>query len=451
MAESQNIEYKESWRDEYLKWVCGFANAQGGKIYIGCDDNGEVVGVKDAKRLMEEIPNKIRDGMGIIVAVNQLEKNGLLYIEIDVPAYPIGISYKGVYHYRSGSTKQVLNGPALEAFLMRKHGATWDNLPLPAFKIGDVDDNAVKLFKALAAKKGRIESSLLDEPKEVLLEKLHLTNGEYLTNAAMLLFAKDPERYQLGAFIKIGYFESNADLLYQDEIHGSILEQVDKALEVIYLKYMRAKIRYEGVQRIERYFVPEDALREALLNAICHKQYQSGIPIQISVYEDRLYVANVGSLPENWTIESLMAKHSSVPYNPNIASVFYLAGFIESWGRGVEKICDALKADNLPMPEYTVHPGDIMIKFTGPEDRIVRVTDRLSDQLSEKLSDKLSDKEKLTLELLVEDPGYTSPQIADKLGVSRVSVTKYLKALKEKGLIERVGSDRKGYWKINAK
>ena len=451
MAESQNIEYKESWRDEYLKWVCGFANAQGGKIYIGCDDNGEVVGVKDAKRLMEEIPNKIRDGMGIIVAVNQLEKNGLLYIEIDVPAYPIGISYKGVYHYRSGSTKQVLNGPALEAFLMRKHGATWDNLPLPAFKIGDVDDNAVKLFKALAAKKGRIESSLLDESKEVLLEKLHLTNGEYLTNAAMLLFAKDPERYQLGAFIKIGYFESNADLLYQDEIHGSILEQVDKALEVIYLKYMRAKIRYEGVQRIERYFVPEDALREALLNAICHKQYQSGIPIQISVYEDRLYVANVGSLPENWTIESLMAKHSSVPYNPNIASVFYLAGFIESWGRGVEKICDALKADNLPMPEYTVHPGDIMIKFTGPEDRIVRVTDWLSDQLSEKLSDKLSDKEKLALELLVEDPGYTSPQIADKMGVSRVSVTKYLKALKERGLIERVGSDRKGYWKVNAK
>ena len=109
----------------------------------------------------------------------------------------------------------------------------------------------------------------------------------------------------------------------------------------------------------------------------------------------------------------------------------------------------------LLMPEYTVHPGDIMIKFTGPEDRIVRVTDRLSDQLSEKLSeklsDKLSDKEKLALELLVEDPGYTSLQIADKMGVSRVSVTKYLKALKERGLIERVGSDRKGYWKVNAK
>ena len=275
-------------------------------------------------------------------------------------------------------------------------------------------------------------------------------NGNYLTNAAMLLFSKDPERYQLGAFLKIGYFENDADLLYQDEIHGPLLEQVDKAIELIYLKYMRAKISYEGIQRIERYFVPEAALREALLNAVCHKQYQSGIPIQISVYEDRLYVANVGSLPEDWTLEKLMNKHTSKPYNPNIAYVFYLAGFIESWGRGVEKICTALSAENLPMPEYTVNPGDIMIKFTGPEDRIIRVTDRLSDQLSEKLSDKLSDKEKLTLELLVEDPGYTSPQIADKMGVSRVSVTKYLKALKEKRLIERVGSDRKGYWKVKA-
>jgi len=285
---------------------------------------------------------------------------------------------------------------------------------------------------------------LLDEPKEVLLEKLHLTNGEYLTNAAMLLFAKDPERYQLGAFIKIGYFESNADLLYQDEIHGSILEQVDKALEVIYLKYMRAKIRYEGVQRIERYFVPEDALREALLNAICHKQYQSGIPIQISVYEDRLYVANVGSLPENWTIESLMAKHSSVPYNPNIASVFYLAGFIESWGRGVEKICDALKADNLPMPEYTVHPGDIMIKFTGSEDRIVRVTDKVTNGVT----GEVTDRERQVLQLLIEDPGYTMPQLAEKMTVSRKTVAGYLKSLKEKGVIERVGTTRSGHWEI---
>ena len=448
MPEQQNIEWKESWRDEYLKWICGFANAQGGKIYIGRNDKGDVVGIDNAKKLLEDIPNKVRDAMGIIVDVNRLTEGDREYIEIEVPSYPIGISYKGVYHYRSGSTKQILSGPALEEFLMRRRGVTWDNIALPAFTMEEVDDDVVKHFKVLAAKKGRIEPDLLEEPKNLLLEKLHLTNGEYLTNAAMLLFSKDPEKYQLGAYIKIGYFENDAELIYQDEIHGSVLEQVDKAIELIYLKYMRAKITYEGIQRIERYFVPEDALREALLNAICHKQYQSGVPIQISVYEDRLYVANVGSLPEEWTLENLMQKHASKPYNPNIAHVFYLAGFIESWGRGVEKICEALKAENLPVPEYTIHPGDIMIKFTGPEDRIVRVSKGVPDKVSDRVSEKVTEREKQLLMLIEEDPGYTKQVLAERMAVSRKTIGEYLKSLKEKDIIERVGSARKGYWKI---
>ena len=126
MPEQQNIEWKESWNDEYLKWICGFANAQGGKIYIGCDDKGHVIGIENSKKLLEDIPNKVREAMGIIVNVNRLIKDNKEYLEIDVPAYPIGISCKGIYHYRSGSTKQILTGPALEAFLMRKRGVSWE-------------------------------------------------------------------------------------------------------------------------------------------------------------------------------------------------------------------------------------------------------------------------------------------------------------------------------------
>ena len=310
--------------------------------------------------------------------------------------------------------------------------------------MNDVDDGVVARFKQWAAKKGRIDQSVLDEPKDALMEKLHLMNGPYLTNAAMLLFSKDPEKWQLGAYVKIGYFETDADLLYQDEIHGSILEQIDKIVELVYLKYMRAKITYEGMQRIERYFVPEEALREALLNALCHKQYQSGVPIQISVYEDKLYIVNCGCLPENWTLENLMSKYASSPYNPNIAHVFYLAGFIESWGRGIEKICSACEKDGVPQPEYTINPGDIMIKFTAPEDRVIRVTERVTV----KVTDEVTDKEQTVLSLLAEDPGYTMPQLAERLGVSRKTVAARLKKLKEAGLIERIGSDRKGYWKL---
>ncbi len=446
MPESQNVEWKSKWNDEYLQWICGYANAQGGKLYIGCDDNGKVTGVSNSKKLLEDISNKVRVALGIIVAVNLLTENDREYIEIDVPAYPIGISCKGIYYYRSGSTRQILSGPALEEFLMRKRGATWDNLPLPVFSLNDVDDSVIDQFKQLAIKKGRIDQGVLEEPKEVLMEKLHLINGSYLTNSAMLLFAKDPEKWQLGAYIKIGYFQNDAELLYQDELHGSILTLVDKTVELVYLKYMKAKITYEGMQRIERYFVPEEAFREALLNAICHKQYQSGVPIQISVYEDKLYIANCGKLPQNWTIDNLMNKHASIPYNPNIANVFYLAGFIESWGRGIEKICSVCRANDLPLPEYTINPGDIMIKFTADKDKIINTS---TNKLSNTNAVYLYGKSLEVFKLIKIDPTITSNEIAQKLSISRKTVSQKIKYLKEEGLIERVGSDRSGYWKIN--
>ena len=173
MPEKQNIEWKAKWKDEYLEWICGFANAQGGKIFIGCNDDGEVIGVSNAKKLMEDIPNKIRDSMGIIADVNLLEKDGLPYIEIDVPSYPVGISCKGIYYYRSGSTKQKLSGPALESFLLSRRGVSWDNMPFPSFRMSDVDDEEVERFRELAAKRGRIAPELFDETKEILLKKLH--------------------------------------------------------------------------------------------------------------------------------------------------------------------------------------------------------------------------------------------------------------------------------------
>ena len=122
MSENQNIEYKESWRDEYLKWICGFANAQGGVIYIGKNDRGKVVGVEDSKKLLTDIPNKIQATMGIVADVNLLVENGLDYISIKVTPSSFPVSYHGEYHYRSGSTKQQLIGNALSQFIIEKTG-----------------------------------------------------------------------------------------------------------------------------------------------------------------------------------------------------------------------------------------------------------------------------------------------------------------------------------------
>lgn len=119
-TESRDLERKRSWRDEHLKWICGFANAHGGVLEVGRDDRGKVVGVKDVVRLLEEIPNKIQSLLGIVVDVNLKSKDGAEYLQIVVGSCPNPISYKGEFHYRSGSTKQVLHGAALSRFLMRK-------------------------------------------------------------------------------------------------------------------------------------------------------------------------------------------------------------------------------------------------------------------------------------------------------------------------------------------
>ena len=121
--ESQNIEFKESWRDEYLKWICGFANAQGGTLYIGVSDNGEVCGLQDAKKLMEDIPNKIINSMGLVADVNLHEQDGHSYIGVIIDSSNVPISYKGKYYYRSGSTMQEMNGASLQQFILKKNGS----------------------------------------------------------------------------------------------------------------------------------------------------------------------------------------------------------------------------------------------------------------------------------------------------------------------------------------
>ena len=246
--EHQSIEWKESWQDEYLKWICGYANAYGGTIYIGTDDDGNVVGIDNARDLLERIPNKITDTMGIIADVNLLYKGELEYLQIIVDKYPSLISFRGKYYYRSGSTMREITGKELERALLKTQGRTWDGVPLPKLSVSD-------------------------------LKQFH-----------------------------------------------------------------------------------KDAFREILLNAIVHKDYSSCNPIQISVYEDKIYIWNDGEMPPNLdSTDKLFMKHSSKPYNPKLANIFFKSGMIEAWGRGFEKIREACVLYDGPLPEYEINEAGIMV------------------------------------------------------------------------------------------
>lgn len=441
--EKQNIEWKETWKEDYLKWICDFANAQGGKIYIGKNDDGTVTGIANAKKLLEDIPNKVRDVLGIIVDVNLYSEENKDYLEIVTLPSSYPVNYKGEYHYRSGSTKQLLKGAALTQFLFEKTGITWDSIPLDNLSADDFWRDSFDIFRKQAILSKRMDEKDLNMTNEQLLDSLGLIKDGKILRAGMMLFHQNPEKWINGVYIKIGFFESDSEISYMDEIHGSLISQADKVIDLIFTKYLKADITYEGVTRVETYPFPKAAIREAVYNAIVHKNYATQIPIQISIYKDKLYISNDCILPSGWTVETLMGKHRSKPFNPNIANGFFRAGFIETWGRGIEKICEACKNYGTKLPEYTVYPEDIMIKFEA-----LNVAKNVAKNVANGSKNKIEENTPLVLEFLKQYPETTQKNIMENLNISKRTLERIISLLKENSYIERIGNNRSGYWQI---
>lgn len=248
-----------------------------------------------------------------------------------------------------------MKGAALDKFLLKKRRLKWDGTPEPYSKIDDLSRTALDLFKKRAVETERFDENIQNDSFEEILESLNLVcpDGK-LKKAAVLVFHPKPEKYFTGATTKIGFFRSDDDLAFQDEVKGSLFEQSEKVIELLSTKYLKAQISYDGLQRKENFPIPILALREAVLNAIVHKDYSSGIPIQISVYDNKLIIWNEGELPEDWTVARLTTKHPSRPYNPDIANAFFRAGLIESWGRGTLKILNEAKKAKIPTPDFQI-------------------------------------------------------------------------------------------------
>ena len=472
--ESQRTEYKSSWQDEYFQWICGYANSKGGKIYIGVNDDGYVVGVKDTRYLLDTLPNRVVDTMGIVVEIDhdavynrgtnikyrvvpddiaqkpenlyvrglltekvlkeidaapdnkknvtpevqalldaapgfvkqlrqreeyrkkvladleKLESDNPVYVDVDgsleyvyveVSSYPYGISYHNHFYVRSGGTTRELKGIALSSFLMERAGKHWDGIPMPGMRVSDLDPTAIDAYRKKSVYNGRHTQGEVSVSDEQIISDLKLidesseTDGK-LMRAAVLLFHSDPERFVTGASIKIGYFapegaygaNKSDDVIYHDEIHGPLILQADKAVDMLYTKYLKALVSYEGLQRIETFMTPKEVLREVILNAINHKIYESGNPIQIKVYEDKISVFNQGFWPEDIELEDLyIKKHSSYPHNPNITKSFFNAGEIEAYGSGFSKIQIACDENQTPYPELTITPNGITVVIKASE------------------------------------------------------------------------------------
>jgi ATP-dependent DNA helicase RecG len=427
-SESQNIEFKVSWRDEYLKWICGFANANGGKLYIGIDDKGKVTGVDNHKKLLEDLPNKFRDILGLYAEVNLQEELDNYYLEIIVPRYDVPISVRGKYYVRTGSTLQEITGLALNEFILRRTGKTWDDIPELRASLSDIDESSIKHFlkDSRIVKRIHVED---DISISNILDKLRLLENGHLKRAAIVLFGKEPGKFYPNMAVKIGKFgETDAYLKFHEVIEGNLIQLKDRIGEMLNAKFFIHPIDFMGIQRVEMDEYPVAAVREMLLNALVHRNYM-GAPIQIRLYEDNFSVWNDGGLPEGISEEDLKIVHRSKPRNPLLADVCFKAGYIDSWGRGTIKIIESCKNAGLPEPILKEEQGGFLSMI---------FKDRFTEEQLKKAGLNVRQ-----IEVILYTKKYgeiTNSKYQEIADVSKATATRDIKDLENKGLLKNIGT-----------
>jgi ATP-dependent DNA helicase RecG len=229
---------------------------------------------------------------------------------------------------------------------------------------------------------------------------------------------------------------------------GFVFAQVDKTVEMLTTKYMKAFIHYEGIQRIERFFAPKEALREAATNAIVHKDYASANPIQISVYEDKVIIWNAADIPVELPIERLLGRHPSIPHNPLLAAAFFRAGYIESWGRGIEKIKTECKIAETRVPEIQYAFGGVQVTFTGE----IPVTSEAHVEMSGESSVKTPVKTpEMILHKLEQNPEMTLAEVALAINKSLSAIERASSRLVKAGRLHYIGPQKGGHWEVAEK
>ena len=314
-----------------------------------------------------------------------------------------------------------------------------EGVPVPNVTIEDLKTETFDFFRKKGIKSNRLNDDVLTDSYELLLANLKLTDGKYLKRAALLLFHPDPEKFVTNAYIKIGYFESDSDLRYQDEIHGNLFEQVEKTMDLLFTKYIKAMISYDGIYRVETFEYPKEAIREALHNAVAHKDYTGATPIQISVYNDKIMIWNYGRLPENWTIDTLQKKHSSVPHNPDISNAFFRIGYIEAWGRGIRKMNEQCAAAGLPQPLYYYESSGFWVVF--------RKNTLNEDDLRAK---GLNDRQIKAVLYVKEKGQITNKEYQVINETNRRTALRDLDDLCKQGILERMGELKSTYYTIKS-
>ena len=456
-SETQEFKATTGTRREAAMTMCAFLNQGGGQVLFGVTSAGVVVGQQVGGRTIEELSAELRQiDPPAFPTVERVPVDGGR--EVIVVSTGQGASrpytYRGSAYRRVGNTTLVMSADEYNRMLFeRMHSEQrWENQPATGWSVFDLDLAEIRRTVEEAVRRGRLEEPFSRDPADMLRGLGLLRDGVLLRAAAALFGSTERLEFEMPqCLLRVARFRGTDRMEFLDnrQFNGNtftLLANAERFLRDILP--IAGRFEQDRIERIDEPLYPPLATREALANALCHRDYSiGGGSVGIAVYDDRLEVTSSGSLHFGLTPEKLFGPHESRPWNPLIARTFFRRGIIEEWGSGTLKMADITSGAGLPVPEIEDDGGAVTVRFRPRVELGARVDagsvsvrfDVTVVSLAERILDLLADSE----------DGLARREILVSLGsaVSERQVRRALEELRDRGVVVSPGRGGSGRWK----
>ena len=489
-GESKNVEFKRKLPDDskkYMKTIVAYANTSGGKIIIGVDDDTRnIVGVEPSAvfQIMDKIANAVSDMCApqIVPDVTFQTIKGKCIVQIEIypgqnrPYYIRSMGKENGTYIRVAGTSRPVDEAILKDLQYQGAGKSYDEIV--NVEIDYDEKQALKLCNDI--QKYISESRGLPISK---VRKIAVTNLEnwgllkksgknYLPTNAFILCTNNTFRF---AKIQCALFKGEDRAIFVDkrEFAGSIYNQIEEAYQFV-LKHINLGATIDGIVRKDKYELPPESIREAIINSVCHRCYLEHSCVQIAIYDNRVEITSPGMLYGGLTVEQAIAGRSKIR-NVCIAELFSRMGIIEQWGTGLQRMIRGCREYGVREPEFVDMGDAFRVIFyrsnveTGIEntDRFIETGTKIAntgtesemtgiesietgiEKIEDDLFSDLSDTEKKVVKLILKNPEITQDKMAEIIGMSKNGIRYVMNKLKNRGILVRVGATKKGKWLID--
>ena len=449
-GEGLSVEFKEKYSPRIDRDLVAFANAKGGRILLGVSDQGKILGEILTNRLKAEINDLARKCDPCLPIRKMSQVGKLVVIEIregDDKPHSCGSGY---FRRLDASTQKMNRKELRLLFQTADAGASFEEKIHREIGYHDISRVKIKTFfreAGIGIKKIEVQK---------ILSSLNLSTGKGIKNAGVLFFATQPRKFILQSEMILAAFKGKDRLHVYDrsDVQDDLLTQFNEAM-IFLQKHLNVRSEIKGVNRYDIYELPLEALREAVANAIIHRDYSMrGTSTMVEVHQDRVVIKNPGGIPNGLNPRSLT--NVSIRRNELIADLFARMGKVERMGTGIKRMRETMREACLPYPKIN---SDLFFTITlrrpvsGPGapggGGQKRWSEKVVGKGGQKKGSELGEKRRTLLELIGQDPKISRKALASQLGINESAIQKHIQRLKHDGLIRRVGPAKGGYWQVN--